>query len=206
MNSKPMPMRTQKIMHNDEQHIFVKLAHNEAWLCKAVTGSASPGRTSISRTTLVSDIIDRIKDAANGAETACAADTTDPMNDIDGCLPPPRAAKKSRINKVKKQCIELEFPSICPELCPRGAEMRRILLYVVDRMQVWISLNDVAWAVEYMHGQNKLKGVAAVPSEDTGPVGAAPTYTPQTEFAETLDASAEVAGAPSAVAEEGDTN
>ena len=91
-------------------------------------------------------------------------------------------------------------------MCPGGAEMRTILLYVVGRMQAWLSLNDVAWAVQYMHDQNKLKGVAAVTSEDTGPVGAAPTYTPQTEFADTLDASAEVACAPSAVAEEGDTN
>ena len=87
---------------------------------------------------------------------------------------------------------------------PGGLERRAITLYVVDRMQIWLSLNDVAWAVQHMHDQNVLKGVAAVTEEDTGPVGAAPAYAAQTEFTETLDASAEVPCVPSAVAEESD--
>ena len=85
---------------------------------------------------------------------------------------------------------------------PGGLQRRDITLYVVDRMQIWLFVNDVDWAVQYMHDQNVLKGVAAVMEEDTGPAGAAPVYAAQTEFTERLDARAHVPCVPSAVAEQ----
>ena len=87
--------------------------------------------------------------------------------------------------------------------------MRSITLYVKDRTQISLDIEDDAWAVEYMYEQNVLKGVAAVPPEDTGPDGAAPatpTHVPASDFAEKLDPSAQVPGVPAAVAAEEQSN
>ena len=205
LNKRALPMKTQKVVLNGEAHIFVKMGFCESWLCKAVTGQACPQRTSITRTTLLDDLLKRIKGACDGEETTQAEGAGDPMNEVEAC----RVAqpnKRRKTNKARKTCILVDLPDRCPEVDPGGLLTRAITLYVVDRVQIWLSLNDVAWAVQYMHDQNMLKGVAAVAEEDTGPVGAGPTHIAQTEFAATLDASAEVRCVASAVAEESDYN
>ena len=88
-------MKTQKVTLNGNPHIFVKMAVTEAWLCKAVTGQTCPQRTSIGRTTLLQDLLNRIRSAADGDETMRAEGAGDPMNEVEGGpVPPPNKKKK----------------------------------------------------------------------------------------------------------------
>ena len=92
---------------------------------------------------------------------------------------------------------------------PECMDQRPITLFVVDRSQIWLDIEDVGWAVEYMYDQNLLKGVAAVPPEDTGPAGAEPalaTHVPQTDFVAKIDASLAVPGVPAAVVDKEEAN
>ena len=214
-NNKPLPIQTMRVPVKGMQHHFAKLTQKEAWLCKAVTGQACPQRTSIGRTTLLDQLKARLKDAADGKGGVVDAELVyDPMNEVDGGCPPPAEKKQKRNwrkdgNKARNTCIVTDFPSKCPEMHPECTDTRSITLYVKDRAQIWLDLDDVGWAVDYMHDQNVLKGVASVPPEDTGPDGAgpaAPIRAPVTPFAEKLDASAEVPGVQSAAAEEDGTN
>ena len=47
---------------------------------------------------------------------------------------------------------------------------RTIQLYVVDRKQVWLDLDDVEWALRFLHMQFVLKGVPVVSPDDAGPL------------------------------------
>ena len=46
---------------------------------------------------------------------------------------------------------------------------RTIQLYVVDRKQVWLDLDDVEWALRFLYMQFVLKGVPVVSPDDAGP-------------------------------------
>ena len=73
-----------------------------------------------------------------------------------------------------KHCIStLDMPSECHEVDPNGTKIRTVTVYVQDRKQIWLSVDDVAWAVEYLYKQNSLKGIPVVAADDAGP-GAPP--------------------------------
>ena len=108
----------------------------------------------------------------------------DPMNDIDdgaadGAARPGK--KKRKANMCKGMCIKLEFPSKCPEAHPDCETTQTVTVFVESRQKIWLSIDDVPWAVEYMHEQHKLKGVIAVDPDDVGPGGEEPV--PQTPWA-----------------------
>ena len=65
-------------------------------------------------------------------------------------------------------------PAVTPEEDPMSTSTRTIQLYVVDRKQVWLDLDDVEWALRVLYMQFVLKGVPVVSPDDTGPV-----FTPQ---------------------------
>ena len=65
-------------------------------------------------------------------------------------------------------------PAISPEEDPTSTSTRTIQLYVVDRKQVWLDLDDVEWALRVLYMQFVLKGVPVVSPDDTGPF-----FTPQ---------------------------
>ena len=190
------------------------MSTKEPWLCKAVTGYACSQRTSISRASLLTDLLAKIRAAADGNGDSVNADLrSDPMNEVEGGGQPPEAKRRRNrrrpTNKVRHSCIVVDFPSKCPEMHPECTDTRSITLYVKDRLQIWLDIEDVPWAVEYMYDQNFLKGVAAVHPEDTGPDGAAPatpTHVPASDFADKLDPSAEVHGMPAAVLAEEERN
>ena len=46
---------------------------------------------------------------------------------------------------------------------------RTIQLYVVDRKQVWLDIDDVEWALRFLHMQFGPKGVPVVSPDDAGP-------------------------------------
>ena len=78
-------------------------------------------------------------------------------------------------NKAKHFVVSVNTPSRPPEIDPNCMQMRPIRLYIEDRMQVWLHVDDVAWAVEYLFHQVRLKGVPKVEAHDRGPSHAAVT-------------------------------
>ena len=60
------------------------------------------------------------------------------------------------------------MPKKCPGAFPCAKE-RIVTSYVHDTRTVWLPLQDVDWAIQYMYAQNILKDVAHVPSDSVGP-------------------------------------
>ena len=63
------------------------------------------------------------------------------------------------------------MPERCPEQDPLCQEVRKIKLFIEDRKQLWLHLNDMDWAVRYLYVQNMLKGVPMVSGDSAGPSG-----------------------------------
>jgi hypothetical protein len=95
--------------------------------------------------------------------------------------PAGRAPKLQRwryTRNAAKHCIStLDMPYECPEVDPTGTKRRNVSVYVEDRKTIWISIDDVAWAVQYLYTQNQLKGIPMVAANDAGP-GAPPPPPP----------------------------
>ena len=68
-------------------------------------------------------------------------------------------------NLVRNSVVTVDVPVRCPEEDPDCTEVRQIRLYVVDRITLWLHIDDVEWAVRYLYVQNLLKGVPLVPDE-----------------------------------------
>ena len=72
-------------------------------------------------------------------------------------------------NQARGRILKCEMPKKCPEAFPCSAEKRIVTVYVHDKRTVWLLLQDVNWAIQYMYCQNVLKGVAQVPGDSAGP-------------------------------------
>ena len=71
-------------------------------------------------------------------------------------------------NRAKNTILALDMPVRCPEEDPDCTEVRQIRLYVVDRITLWLHIDDVEWAVRYLYVQNLLKGVPLVLDDSIG--------------------------------------
>ena len=47
----------------------------------------------------------------------------------------------------------MTVPAVSPEEDPMSTSTRTIELYVVDRKQLWLDLDDLEWAVRFMYMQ-----------------------------------------------------
>ena len=56
---------------------------------------------------------------------------------------------------------------------PKGIKIRNVKVFIEYRKQIWLSVDDVEWAVTYLFIQNQLKGVPLVHDDDAG-LGAPP--------------------------------
>ena len=72
-------------------------------------------------------------------------------------------------NHARDSITTIDMPVRCPEEDPDCTEMRKVRVYIEDRKQIWLDLNDVEWAVRYLFVQNHLKGVPLIPDDSTGP-------------------------------------
>ena len=52
---------------------------------------------------------------------------------------------------------------------PKCKEIRKVEVYIEDRKSIWLSIDDVEWALTYLFTQNQLKGVPLVDDDDAGP-------------------------------------
>ena len=69
-----------------------------------------------------------------------------------------------------KHCIVMvNMATRCPEVDPKCTQMRPVKLFIEDRQKVWLSIDDVEWALTYLFTQNQLKGVPLLCDDDAGP-------------------------------------
>ena len=194
LNEKPLPMITRKACVGPKVETFVKMGVSEPWLCKAVTGSVTPSHTSISRTTLLDELLVSVKQACDGeipsedaaVVTAEDGDEDDPMNEVDAgeaetpAKPAKRTRKRPRTtpqkytyapNAAKNKVVVVQHQEVPEEVDPNSEALRKILLFIQDRRSVWIPITEVDWAVKYLYVQNRLKGVGHVGADSAGPGG-----------------------------------
>ena len=72
-------------------------------------------------------------------------------------------------DKAKNRLVTVTAPAVSPEEDPMSTSTRTIQLYVVDRKQVWLDIDDVEWALRFSHMQFALKGDPVVSPDDSGP-------------------------------------
>ena len=181
---KPMPLNTKKVPVHDGEKIFVKMSASEPWLIGAVTGTRTHGL--LGRTTLLTTLHEFVEKACNGELDTRAAeeeggDEYDPMEEIEvddddnprsrgvGYIDPNSKRARYQKNKAKNRLLTVTVPAVAPEQDPMSTSTRTIKLYVVDRKQVWLDLDDVEWALRVLYMQFVLKGVPVVSPDDAGP-------------------------------------
>jgi len=189
--TKPVAMKSKTVdTANGMTKTFVKMSAAEAWLLSSTTGSCRTSGSSFHRTSLLGDLrvhINRICDAGIG-DTVDNPMESDPMLELaenPGAICVGKhgkfhATKHAKVQRwryranMAKHCIStFDMPYECPEIDPTGTKLRTVTVYVQDRLQIWLSVDDVAWAVEYLYKQNSLKGIPVVAADDAGP-GAPP--------------------------------
>ena len=176
-----MPITIKKVTVHNGEKIFVKIRRDEAWLVGAVSGQKAHG--ALCRTTLISTLHSFVEQACNGELDTRAAeeeggDEYDPMQEIevdDGTHSRSRGVQgRARLrypkqNKAKNRLVTVTVPAVSPEEDPMSTSTRTIQLYVVDRKQVWLDIDDVEWALRFLYMQFVLKGVPVVSPDDAGP-------------------------------------
>lgn len=190
---KAMPVSTQRVGVGPNAKEFVHLMSHENWLSLAVTGNSkvSP-RHALDRTGLLVALHQAVADICSGkVDLGADADNEnddedfDPMNAFDVVDGGPEAPahneqasetgggkpKRARLGKnpAKNKVVSYVLPSHPPELCIEETIERRIQLYIKDRKQIWLHINDLEWAVRYLYIQDFLKGVPMVSPDSSGP-------------------------------------
>ena len=185
----PQSAKSKTVQGSDnKQHIFVKMAGTEKWLLHAICGNGDKNRYSFSRTSLLNDLRDQVMRLADGTVAldvapVVAPEEIDPMDEI-GSAPATDSAggsaflstdKRGRAryykNRARNCIVTVNMASRCPEVDPHCTQMRAVKLFIVDRLTIWLSIDDVAWAVRYLFDQHHLKGVPLVADDDAGPGG-----------------------------------
>jgi hypothetical protein len=177
----PAPMETLRA-GNGNGTLFVKLAVTERWLAIATTGSSTAPGTMWGKTNLLHVLRSYADRACNGEVLMedLNDDSYDPMDavdgDVDAASSSPRGGgcgvkRRCRKNDAKRRIIDVDIPMHPPEVVAHCMEKRCIQLFIVDRRQVWLRLDDVPWAVKYLYIRNLVKGVPLVPPDSQGPCG-----------------------------------
>ena len=188
---KPLPVQVKVDIGSDGKNWqFIKMASTEYWLTTATCGPSTRNKLEFGRTSLINTLRQRIQRLCDGIDeidhTDRSLDIDDPMDELEldekHVAPTPallpsdtRGRVRYYQNKCKHAMVTVNLPSRPPELEPNCTSMRAVRLFIEDRQQVWLHVDDVAWAVEYLFHQVRNKGVSAVPANDPGPSHAAVT-------------------------------
>ena len=78
-------------------------------------------------------------------------------------------ARTSKSHRNKHKIVSLDFPTVCPEAYPGNTDRRRISILLLDHQTIWLSIDDVDWAVKYLYAQFQLMGVPVVEPAAPGP-------------------------------------
>ena len=181
--AKPAPIDSRVITLTENRKVaFVKMATREQWLVAAATGERKLTRL-FERTTLLNDLRLKILQYCSGAMDSSSDDNTqeseyDPMSELvveaaDPSCPPVAVRGMKRMhykrNAALKTCVCFDMPLRCPEEDPGCTETKKIMLYIEDRKQIWLALDDVSWAIQYLYVQAHLKGVPLIDDHCLGP-------------------------------------
>jgi len=131
------------------------------------------------------DLRDKVQKYCDGevsssSGVAMASEDYDPMMEVEqdqdaNELSPSKIKSNGQqrmryFRKLARNSIAtFDMPARCPEEDPDCTEVRQTRLYVVDRITVWLHIDDVDWAVRYLWVHNHLKGVPLVPEDSAGP-------------------------------------
>ena len=180
----PMPMQSRKVA---DKGLFVKICRREPWLGTATTGQKYPKNNIYGQHCLLDVLREHVQEACDGRaalkEAGETKDEYDPMNEVDcpqGDVNADRdrhggGAKRARKNIAKHRFLEMEMAMHPPEIVRNCSARKSILLFIVDRRQIWLRLSDVAWAVKYLYIQSLMKGVPMVAEDSRGPGEAQPS-------------------------------
>ena len=126
---------------------------------------------------------DGVDDLEDAKPIEAADDEYDPMNDIGSASATNMLCQATLLetdvrgrtryykNRAKNCIVTVNVASRCPEVDPKCTQMRPLKLFITDRKTVWLSIDDVPWAVRYLYDQQHLKGVSLVAPDDAGPGG-----------------------------------
>ena len=179
--AKSSPIIAKRIQVGANAKWFAKIATTEKWLLMATTGFGVLN-SSFRRTSLPDTLREKVEQACNGGiETKASLDESDydPMVelDFDDSHSPKKTSgqglKRQRYyhNHAKNRIAVINMPVYCPEQVADCKEMREITLFIQDRRQIWLCIDDVEWAIRYLYVQNQLKGVSLVSPDSQGPSG-----------------------------------
>ena len=189
LTSKKLALTTKVVRHIDgTDKEFVKLASSEAWVSQLITGQRQWSQNGMGRTTLMAELHRHIERVCNGDMPLDGGEHhgggDDPMLDLEGgggCEPAPRRVTNRPGslnprhrwygNRARNQIVAVDMPARCPEEDPSCTEYRRVTLHITDRRQIWLSIDDIEWAIKYLFVQHQLRGVGAVADDDEGPWG-----------------------------------
>lgn len=184
---KPLPVASKTVADpaGNKNMTFVKLSCSEPWLLYATTGQRRYSAGSFGRTSLLEDLRQQVQKYCDGegssADGAQMLDEDyDPMMEVEqdggasqGSPGKIKSHGQTRMryfrNVARSSIVTFDVPVRCPEEDAERTELRQIKLYIVDRKEVWLHIDDVGWAVRYLYVQNLLKGVPLVPDDSTGP-------------------------------------
>ena len=188
----PIATKTVRCKDSSVEERFVKLALTDQWLIGAATGTTKYTASSFGRTALLQDLRAHVEKLCDGEEASESPDGQeaevqeedyDPMAEIeqneeahaDGTkVAGVQGVKRTRYykNHVKNTVVTVSMPARCPEQDPNCKDVRKIKLFIEDRKQLWLHINDLPWAIQYLYVQNLLKGVPIVHPDSAGPGGA----------------------------------
>ena len=188
----PLISKTVRSKDGSEEATFVKLAFTDAWLIGVTTGQTKYSQSSFGRTAFFTDLRNHVEklcdgeqppESPDGQEVDVKGEDYDPMAEIDqsgGTAPGGtkvtgvQGVERTRYykNHCKNTVVTVSMPVRCPEEDPKCTDLRKIKLFIEDRKQIWLHLDDPPWAVQYLYVQNMLKGVPLVSPDSAGPGGA----------------------------------
>ena len=164
---------------------FVKLALTEKWLVMATTGQSKYTGSAFGRTALLDELRNKVQALCDGNDASYSApevnecEEYDPMAEVDqdgqdcqaSSPTKSRGAKRMRYYKncARERIETFDMPVRCPQEDPNCSEFRKIKVYIQDRKQIWLDIQDVEWALRYLYVQHLLKGVPLVLEDSTGP-------------------------------------
>ena len=148
---------------------FVKLDKNGDWLSKAICGERANTR-SLSRTTIIEDVKQMLQTSCDAVAHTPPDD--DPMLGLDydddtaihGSGLSPQKVRKRRRHVDPDKVVTLTVRKHCKETHPDNADTQTITV-LANGKALWLSLADLDWFIEYVHGQYVTGCVPRVPKQ-----------------------------------------
>ena len=179
-------VKTLEVEHNDVNTVYVHMSANYDWLCRAVTGEGRADHP-LARVALLDMLRQGLRKAAapNPAEADDDADVvlealalSDSENEGTGAKPKTKKRKVSTYTRKLNTQFILEMHEHCLEVFPeKAATMRQVRLWALNRRELWIHVDDLPWALEYMHHQRSVGGIGQLPSSRS-PTSSGPSRSP----------------------------